>query len=420
MDVEALKQKILDLAIRGKLVPQDPNDEPASVLIEKIKEEKAKLVKEGKIKASKEESYIYKGSDNCYYEKIGNKTIDINDEIPFENPNGWEWARLDTIANLIKAGGDCPTNFTKDKTEKNIVPIFSNGIENNGLYGYTDTATIIDKSVTISARGTIGFACVRNEPYVPIVRLITIVPDLNISLDYLALFLNATNETGSGTSTLQLTVPSIKTKLIAIPSLNEQKRISSKLSLLNKQLLEINDNHKSVIELVNIAKSKILEEIFGENSSYKSYYEKTVKFSELFNTISTAGIEIKTRNVLPSGMIPVVSQSQHLIDGYVNFDERSIDNLPVVVFGDHTRKVKYIDFKFYPGADGTKVLKAKKMDDKFFYYCTLYASEAIDNNGYARHFSKLKEVSINLPNLETQRRLANYLDTSFSILNSIL
>ena len=119
-------------------------------------------------------------------------------------------------------------------------------------------------------------------------------------------------------------------------------------------------------------------------------------------------------------MIPVVSQSQHLIDGYVNFDERSIDNLPVVVFGDHTRKVKYIDFKFYPGADGTKVLKAKKMDDKFFYYCTLYASEAIDNNGYARHFSKLKEVSINLPNLETQRRLANYLDTSFSILNSIL
>ena len=72
MDVEVLKQKILDLAIRGKLVPQDPNDEPASALLEKIKAEKAKLVKEGKIKASKEESYIYKGSDNCYYEKKGN------------------------------------------------------------------------------------------------------------------------------------------------------------------------------------------------------------------------------------------------------------------------------------------------------------------------------------------------------------
>ena len=71
MDTEKLKQKILNLAIRGKLVPQDPNDESASILIDKIREEKAKLVKECKIKASKEESYIYKGSDNCYYYKIG-------------------------------------------------------------------------------------------------------------------------------------------------------------------------------------------------------------------------------------------------------------------------------------------------------------------------------------------------------------
>jgi len=77
MNVEKLKQKILDLAIRGKLVPQDPHDEPASVLIEKIKAEKERLAKEGKIKASKEESYIYKGSDNCYYEK--DSKVEFND-----------------------------------------------------------------------------------------------------------------------------------------------------------------------------------------------------------------------------------------------------------------------------------------------------------------------------------------------------
>ncbi|MCI9182208.1 MAG: restriction endonuclease subunit S, partial [Acholeplasmatales bacterium] len=71
MEIEKLKQKILDLAIRGKLVPQDPDDEPASVLIDKIRAEKEKLIKEGKIKRDKNESYIYKGSDNCYYEKIG-------------------------------------------------------------------------------------------------------------------------------------------------------------------------------------------------------------------------------------------------------------------------------------------------------------------------------------------------------------
>ena len=99
MDVEKLKQKILDLAIRGKLVPQDPNDEPASVLIEKIRAEKEKLIKEGKIKASKDESYIYKGSDNFYYEKKGNKITCIQDEIPFEIPEKWIWARLGTICN---------------------------------------------------------------------------------------------------------------------------------------------------------------------------------------------------------------------------------------------------------------------------------------------------------------------------------
>lgn len=93
MEIEKLKQKILDLAIRGKLVPQDPDDEPASVLIDKIRAEKEKLIKEGKIKRDKNESYIYKGSDNCYYEKIGNNIKNISDEIPFEIPSTWSWQK---------------------------------------------------------------------------------------------------------------------------------------------------------------------------------------------------------------------------------------------------------------------------------------------------------------------------------------
>ena len=88
---DGLKNKILDLAIRGKLVEQDPNDEPASVLLEKIKVEKAELVKQGKIKKDKHESYIFKGADNRHYEKIGLETKDITDEIPFEIPNLWIW-----------------------------------------------------------------------------------------------------------------------------------------------------------------------------------------------------------------------------------------------------------------------------------------------------------------------------------------
>ena len=91
--VAIAKSKILDLAIRGKLVPQDPNDEPASVLLERIRAEKEELIKQGKIKRDKKESVIFRGEDNSYYEKIGGKVENISDEIPFELPDGWMWCR---------------------------------------------------------------------------------------------------------------------------------------------------------------------------------------------------------------------------------------------------------------------------------------------------------------------------------------
>ena len=97
MKAQDLKRSILQLAIQGKLVPQNPSDEPASELLKKIKAEKAELVKQGKIKKDKQESYIYKGSDNNYYEKIGSEIKDITDEIPFEIPENWEWVRLGNI-----------------------------------------------------------------------------------------------------------------------------------------------------------------------------------------------------------------------------------------------------------------------------------------------------------------------------------
>ena len=95
--IEIAKSKILNLAIRGKLVPQDPNDEPASVLLERIRAEKEELVKQGKIKRDKKESVIFKGEDNSYYEKIGNSVACIDDELPFEIPSSWIWCRLGEI-----------------------------------------------------------------------------------------------------------------------------------------------------------------------------------------------------------------------------------------------------------------------------------------------------------------------------------
>ena len=114
MNGKQLKNSILQWAIQGKLVPQDPNDEPASVLLEKIRAEKARLVKEGKIKKDKKETIIYRGEDNSYYEKFADgKVVCIDEEIPFEIPSGWEWCRL---GNLV--------DFSKNKSVKacNIVP----------------------------------------------------------------------------------------------------------------------------------------------------------------------------------------------------------------------------------------------------------------------------------------------------------
>ena len=98
MNAQQLRNSILQMAVQGKLVPQDPNDEPASVLIERIRKEKEKLIKEGKIKKEKNSSFIFRGADNTPYEKIGNnKPVSIEDEIPYEIPDSWEWVRLGNI-----------------------------------------------------------------------------------------------------------------------------------------------------------------------------------------------------------------------------------------------------------------------------------------------------------------------------------
>ena len=113
IDTKALREKVLDLAIRGKLVRQDPNDEPASVLLERIRAEKEQMVKDGKLKAKdiKNDTIIFKGDDNLHYEQFPDGTVKcIEDEIPFELPDGWVWCRLQTICPY----GDCEKVETKD------------------------------------------------------------------------------------------------------------------------------------------------------------------------------------------------------------------------------------------------------------------------------------------------------------------
>ena len=137
----------------------------------------------------------------------------------FENgiPKEWTIRKLGSIS-LIKAGGDRPEVFSDYPVEGINVPIFSNGLDNEGLYGYTDKAVITEKSVTISARGTVGFVCLRRVPYVPIVRLIAIVPNENIITPlYLYYCLQKDSIIANGTSQQQITVPMVSRKRILTP-----------------------------------------------------------------------------------------------------------------------------------------------------------------------------------------------------------
>ena len=105
MTAQQLKNSILQMAVQGKLVPQDPNDEPASVLLERIRKEKERLIKDGKIKKNKKESYIFRGADNLHYEQIGKEVKCIEDELPFEIPVNWAWCRMNSIGTMIRGNG---------------------------------------------------------------------------------------------------------------------------------------------------------------------------------------------------------------------------------------------------------------------------------------------------------------------------
>lgn len=261
MNTKHLKAKILDLAIRGKLVPQDPSEGNAADLLKKIREEKSILIEQKKIKADKNSSFIIKAEDGRHYEQFADGTLkDIGDEIPFEIPENWCWCRLSEISNSIIAGGDRPAICTKEKTSENIIPIYANAIEKDGLYGYTNKPQITEKAITISARGTIGFSCIREHPFVPIVRLIVLVPNLSIiDLKYLKASFDALLNMTEGSSIPQLTIPSIKTFLFPLPPLYEQQRIVSAIEKAFEQIDIIEKNKLNLKTYIKQTKSKILD-----------------------------------------------------------------------------------------------------------------------------------------------------------------
>ena len=250
--IQTTKSKILDLAIRGKLVPQDPNDEPASVLLERIRAEKEELIKQGKIKRDKKESVIFKGDDNSYYEKIGDTVTCIDDKIPFEIPESWCWTRL----NHITINHDSYRKPINSSDRKNRIV----GKEKSKLYPYygatgqvgliddylfdgeyillgEDAAPFLDKNAQ-KAYMIIGKSWVNNHAH--------ILKPLILS-KYLTHCLNSINYLNYvyGTTRLKLTQENMNKILIPVPPFKEQQRLIHKIDSIMGSINQINLSNKS-------------------------------------------------------------------------------------------------------------------------------------------------------------------------------
>lgn len=164
-------------------------------------------------------------------------------------PSDWRLDILENVATL-SAGGDRPDTYSDYATDICNIPIYSNGIENEGLYGFTDKAKIFDECVTVSARGTVGYVFLRQEPYVPIVRLISVIPDTTqLTAKYLFFALKAIALLSTGTSQQQITVPDFKKRQILIPNKEAMNKFMSAIEPLFATIKQNKTEIKALLAL---------------------------------------------------------------------------------------------------------------------------------------------------------------------------
>ncbi len=237
MTAQQLKNSILQMAVQGKLVPQEPGAEPARVLLERIREEKERLIKEGKIKKEKKPSYIFRGDDNLPYEKIGDtEPVCIADEVPFEIPESWEWVRLSMIIEL-QSGQDLTPDKYNDKKQGIPYITGASNIENETVVinRWTEhgRAFAHKGDLLLTCKGTVGTMAFLKEDQVHIARqIMAIKPFVSINSQYIKIVLETLVERLK--SVAKSMIPGISredvlTALFPLPPENEQLRISLKV-----------------------------------------------------------------------------------------------------------------------------------------------------------------------------------------------
>ena len=413
VDVEKLKQKILDLAIRGKLVPQDPNDEPASVLIEKIKAEKAKLIKEGKIKAFKEESYIYKGSDNFYYEKT---------------PNNWSIVSLGELISL-KSGVDLKLN--EINTNQTGIPYltgascFNNG--NLDIIRWTKFPTNITHKgdLLITVKGTIGEMAFNNIGDAHIARQImsiSISPYINPFYVFYVLEARK-NELIQKSSSLipGITRDNVLLFQIAVPPRNEQDKIVEALKTSLDKIQVIKENIEEISNISALIKSQILSSVFAERSSYKSYYEKP-KLNTLCRLSNGDYSEGQELPYLEAKVIRGSKQPKVVKSGIKISKGTTI----ILVDGENSGEVMTAPFDGYMGSTFRilEINASKITKDYLLLFLLLNKQRFKDNKKGSAipHLNKklFNELTIILPDKVKQKMIVEYASKVFANLDNII
>ena len=453
MDTKKLRQKILDLAIRGKLVPQDPNDEPASVLLERIKAEKERLIKEGKIKRTKKTA---KTSDTPHYENV-----------PFEVPSSWVWCKLEDIVSF--GGGKTPSMDNKEYWRDGNHPwVTSKDMKcshiTNSLMKITDKALEV---MTIYERGTL-LVVTRSgilKHTLPISILQTpatinqdlkaVSPHIQELSEYLYFVIKA-NENfilkeyhKDGTTVDNIDFDKFKYLPIPLAPITEQRRIIAETKHWFALIDQIEQGRLDLQEAIKHAKNKILDlaihgklvpqdpndepasellkrinpkaEITCDNGHYQNLptgwalcrLENIVDYEQPTDYI------VNSTNYDNNYPIPVLTAGKSFIIGYTNDIEGIYSKLPCIIFDDFTTDSKFVDFPFKVKSSAMKLLQVKHMEVE--YVAMFMSITRLIGDTHKRYWiSEYSKLLIPIPPYAEQKRIVAAVHKVFTQIDTIM
>ena len=316
-------------------------------------------------------------------------------------PQDWEVKRLGNLFDFA-AAGDLQDNYSsKMPTHDNIYPIYSNTVPQKGLYGYTSRPRFKKGCMTITGRGTLGHAEYRDSDFDAIIRLIVMQPHKDVDARFFVAYVNTYSPFPISVSSIpQLTVPQVQETIVPCPPLPEQQLIAEALGEVDKLIESLDEQ----IEKKRLIAKGVAHDLLGMRNDknepirrlpgFKGAWEKK-DYKDVF--LHHKGKSIGTSEYESSGQFPVIDQGQEAVVAYSNNTD-ALFHVPdggAIVFGDHTRIVKYVSKDFIVGADGTQILSGLGCDTQFLYHALRQIE--IPNLGYNRHFKFIKNHQYSLP-----------------------